>query len=255
MRTLKLGIFSELEHDMAGRNLFFLFLICTLCFSLFYLLSASVVLHQRIRSRFQNLQQEGVFLWGKLSGFLFLGILPVLALLIGFPNLTVHEIGVSADMEGQNTILWFGGLSVLFLGINLIIGRTTEVQQKHPQMRFVHWNARQLGILILGWFLYILAYEFFFRGLLLFPLVAKFGIWPAIGCNVFLYTLAHIQQGTGETIGAMFFGVLFCLASIDTGSFWVAFATHLIFSLSGNFAALYFNKGMYFSNSKKRKSS
>ncbi len=222
---------------------------------MFYLFSASVPILQRFRSRFQNQQQEAVFLWGKLSGFLFLGILPLLGLFFGFPSFGLQETGIIAAEAGQNAILWFVVLSILFLVINLIIGRTAEVQQKHPQMRFEQWNARQIGILILGWFLYILAYEFFFRGLLLFPIAAKFGIWPAIGCNVFLYTLAHVQQGTGETIGAMVFGILFCLASIDTGSFWVAFATHFVFSLSGNFAALYFNKGMHFPNSKQRKSS
>ena len=52
----------------------------------------------------------------------------------------------------------------------------------------------------LGWFIYLFGYELLFRGILLFPLVAAIGVWPAIGVNIALYSATHIPKGVEETI-------------------------------------------------------
>ena len=90
----------------------------------------------------------------------------------------------------------------------------------------------------LGWAAYLFGYEILFRGILLFPLVAEFGVWPAIAVNIALYSSTHIPKGLDETIGAIPLGIVLCVLTLLTGTIWIAFFVHLAMALTNSFTAL-----------------
>jgi membrane protease YdiL (CAAX protease family) len=87
--------------------------------------------------------------------------------------------------------------------------------------------------------LYLLGYEAFFRGFLLFGMLEhQVPVWIAIAINTVFYSLAHIPKGKGEAFGAIPLGFLLCLAAISTGSFWVPFAVHVVMAWSNELFTL-----------------
>ena len=92
--------------------------------------------------------------------------------------------------------------------------------------------------------MYLLAYEFLFRGVLLMLLVPAIGVWPAIIINTSLYSATHIPKGAKETIAAIPFGIALCVITLHTGSILGAFLTHLLLSQLNDYGALYFNPEM-----------
>ena len=67
-----------------------------------------------------------------------------------------------------------------------------------------------------------------------------------MAANIVIYSFAHLAQGVAESIGAMILGFFLCLATIATGSIWVAFFVHLVMAISGSYFALRFNAEMRF---------
>lgn len=88
------------------------------------------------------------------------------------------------------------------------------------------------------WIAYLFGYELMFRGLLLFTTVEFMGAWPAIILNTALYALVHVPKNLEETIGAIPLGLLLCLITLSTGTFWVAFGVHTCLALSNFFFSL-----------------
>ncbi len=80
--------------------------------------------------------------------------------------------------------------------------------------------------------LFIVSYEFWFRGFLLNDSIASFGIPMALSINVGLYTLLHIVNGRKEVAGCVPFGFLLCSLCIWQGAAWPAAAIHLTLTLS-----------------------
>jgi membrane protease YdiL (CAAX protease family) len=79
---------------------------------------------------------------------------------------------------------------------------------------------------------FLIAYEFWFRGIFLHDLLLIFSPSLAIGINVFLYALIHYFSGPKEAWSSIAFGVILCLLVIFTGATWPAIFIHLSLSLS-----------------------
>ncbi|WP_194973076.1 CPBP family intramembrane glutamic endopeptidase [Aquiflexum lacus] len=94
---------------------------------------------------------------------------------------------------------------------------------------------------------FLIAYEFWFRGIFLQDLLSSFSTSLAIGINVFLYALIHYFAGPKEAWSSIAFGVILCLLVIFTLAVWPAIIIHLSLSLSfesGFFQKAY--KRLYF---------
>jgi membrane protease YdiL (CAAX protease family) len=85
-----------------------------------------------------------------------------------------------------------------------------------------------------------------FRGFLLFSSLPVLGIWPSILLNTAVYSLVHIPKGNKETLGAIPFGILISYLAIETGTFWIAFFTHVILALSNEWFSLRTHPEMLF---------
>ncbi|MBD0832459.1 CPBP family intramembrane glutamic endopeptidase [Aestuariibaculum sediminum] len=77
---------------------------------------------------------------------------------------------------------------------------------------------------------FLLCYEFFFRGVLLFYFLDSTSLTLSITYVTVLYVLIHAFDSKREIIGAIPFGIILCLFSVYTQSIWYPFLIHLALS-------------------------
>jgi len=232
---------------------------CTLGFIGYYLISSSKLLHALFTARFG---QEKTLVWWvvfqKFAGVVFLGIIPAI---IGLTILSKSP--ADFGMKTGNALIslyWIVGLAAFIIPMNLVFAKKPDNLKTYPQIRVKEWDMRLVLVNTLSWAAYLLAYEFLFRGFLLFAFLPaeasaqagelNLNIWPAIAINTAIYAFVHIPKGIKETLGAIPFGVLLCIITLNTGTIWVAFFAHVILSQSGEYIALYANPSMQFKYSR-----
>lgn len=88
-------------------------------------------------------------------------------------------------------------------------------------------------------FVFLIAYEWFFRGLLLYAMIPVVGSFNAVIINILLYMLAHFHKGRKEIIGCIPFGLLLCLFTIRCQSVWPAVIIHLTLAIRNEGPPLY----------------
>jgi len=146
------------------------------------------------------------------------------------------DFGVS--LPNSKTFLWLLILSVVIIPMNYFNAKSPENLSQYPQIRKAEWSTSLLALSSLSWVAYLFAYEFMFRGFLLFASIPILGIWPSIILNTALYSLVHIPKGNKETLGAIPFGILISYLSIETGTFWLAFFVHIVLALSNEWFSI-----------------
>jgi membrane protease YdiL (CAAX protease family) len=170
------------------------------------------------------------YLFRKISGFLILGLIP--AILAGFIfSMWPAQAGF---IMGESLRLWpwIIGASFFFIGLNYFNSKNAELRAIYPELRLKQWTGTSLAIGIGGWILYLAAYEYLFRGLLLFSCIEAFGLWPALTVNLALYAALHLPKGMKEAIAAIPFGGLICYLTIETGSIFPAILIHTLQAVS-----------------------
>jgi hypothetical protein len=109
----------------------------------------------------------------------------------------------------------------------------------YPQMKLTEWTRPLIVYNLVLWVLFLVAYEFMYRGLLLYSLL-PFGMGIAVTVNTALYALTHIHKGYIETLAAAPFGVALCLLTLGTGSFWTAALIHVSLAVGNGLGAVRF---------------
>jgi len=192
--------------------------------------------------------EEKTLIWWivfqKFTGVVFLGIIPAL---IGLTILskTPADFGIKGG-NALITFYWIFLLAAVIIPMSLIFARKPDNIKNYPQIRAKQWDMRLILVNTLSWAAYLFAYEFLFRGFLLFSCEPTLGALPAIAINTAIYAFVHIPKGIKETIGAIPFGILLCIITLQTGTIWVAFIAHVILSQSNEYIALYTNPAMQF---------
>lgn len=95
-------------------------------------------------------------------------------------------------------------------------------------------------------FTFLLCYEFFFRGILLFKFLEFYPPYFAILNSAFLYALIHVFHSQKEFFRAIAIGILLCVFSYLTGSIWYSFFIHMaicaVYEISMFYYLTYKNK-------------
>ncbi|MBE0651214.1 MAG: CPBP family intramembrane metalloprotease [Bacteroidales bacterium] len=162
--------------------------------------------------------QFGVF-------FILMFILPLLYMKLGMKK-PMRDFG-----WGLGDIKY--GLTWL-IGIPLIVVPLIYIASKMPGMRVEYPLAKSLitdpSPFVVYEIIYVLfyyvAWEFFFRGFLLFGLKDRFGAVNAILIETISSTLVHIDKPEGEIIGAIVVGILFGMIALRSKSIWYVFLIH-----------------------------
>ena len=163
----------------------------------------------------------------KIAGFISMGIFPIIACLVILKGTSLDDYGLTFNAKTSIfSVVWTIILSLIVI----------------PRSKV--WTKKMMGLEALAWFLYLFAYELLFRGVLLFPVAASIGIWPAIAVNIALYSATHIPKGLDETIGAIPLGFVLCILTLMSGTIWIAFLVHVVMAWTNTFTALHFNPEM-----------
>lgn len=181
-------------------------------------------------------------IFSRLTGFLFFGIIPFLMVSVVF-NKPISDFGINTD-NLTRSLLWFAGMVCIIIPVSYFATRNPDNLAMYPQIRKENWSPVLLFMSALTWIIYLIGYEFMFRGFLLFGLIPYFGIWTSIVLNLAFYSLMHIPKGMKETIGALPFGAIICLLTISTGTLWVAILAHMSLALSNEWFSLYYHPDM-----------
>lgn len=190
-------------------------------------------------------------LLSKYLGAISIGLFPFLAYKIAFPKTSLNELGFFINGETAMTSLyWIAGFLVVMVPILFFSSRSPNILAKQPEIRKSEWSRKLMISNLLAWAVYLLGYEFFFRGVLLFPLLESIGIWPAIAVNVLFYAGVHIPKGADEALGAIPLAVILCLLTLHTGTIWIAYFVHLAMAWTVSLSALKHQSNMRIINTK-----
>ena len=220
---------------------FAIFSVCLFFWLYLFTAKRRIILKYLVQPMFPT-RSAGVneFISYKLTGILFTGVLPFLVFVM---ILRVPPSGIGL-VTGLTFHFWY--MLVILVIITAIatfkMSQSIKVQQLSPELKLNDWFTRHVFLSVSAWLIYILGYEFLFRGVLWFLCSEAFGFWPALGINLLLYSLVHLPQGKQIAAGAIPVGVVLCLMSRLTGSFIPAFIIHSFIAVLTDLFSLYHNK-------------
>lgn len=204
---------------------------------------------QKIKAHFQSKNDlikaplKHIF-FTKIMGLVIMGIVPFLVSFILFKE-PLKDLGFIIKEEHFSFSIWSTIiLSLIALPIGFFGSRQQKSLAVYPQIRINQWTSLSLFISLFGWVIYLLGYEFLFRGFMLQPVADILGFWPAITVSSVLYSATHLPKGIGEAIGALPLGVLLGSVCLIAENFWIGFFVHIIMSWTVNLSSIYWNPEM-----------
>jgi membrane protease YdiL (CAAX protease family) len=172
--------------------------------------------------------------WTKNMGPLFL-VMTTGILVWGFLPFFIRGIEFSGEIIGGKNPLEYTQW-ILIMVLVILASLVGYSQSKNLQKVNSLFFAPPIPFIVFLFFVFrisfLIAYEFWFRGIFLHDLLYAFSAPVAIGINVFLYALIHYFAGPKEALSSILFGVILCLITIDIGAVWPAVLTHLSLSMS-----------------------
>ncbi|HZH73219.1 MAG TPA: CPBP family intramembrane glutamic endopeptidase [Mariniphaga sp.] len=173
-----------------------------------------------------------LFFYKKINGLFLLGVVPAF-LYFSVLNASGDKFGLSLNHLSSSFLLVAG--LILLTAIVLFFHHRGKPNRSTLQIYPAQWNTSLFMLNILGWSLYLIAYEFLFRGILLFECYEHLGFWPAVAINISIYSAIHMVNGKDQTIGALVFGTLACYFTLTRGTLLIPIFMHLSLSILSNF--------------------
>ena len=118
-------------------------------------------------------------------------------------------------------------IPLVILPVIYIAAKMEDVQSEYPLAKSLLSDHSNLLFYQLSYIVfYYIAWEFFFRGFILFGIKDRFGDWNAILIQTISSCLIHIGKPEGEIIGSIIVGILFGYIALRTRSIWYVFLMH-----------------------------
>lgn len=102
-----------------------------------------------------------------------------------------------------------------------------DVHSEYPLAKSLLIDQKNIFIYEITYVIfYYIAWEFYFRGFILFGLKDRFGDWNAILIQTISSCLIHIGKPEGEIIGSIVVGIIFGYIALRSRSIWYVFLMH-----------------------------
>ena len=228
-----------IENILSAENLRFSIAIlwCVVGFGSYYFLSHNSNYSSRFGIICKILDRQGnQVLIQRMLGFLFLGVLSILIIVV-LPDVTLKEYGLTFKF-GSAPPWWSWLLIPLILIMGYFAAQKPGNLEQYPQIRAKQWTPGMVALSSVSWVLFLVGYEFMFRGFVLHASLGLMETGPAIALNCALYAFAHFYKGPGETFGAIPVGFLLCYITLITGNIWSAVIIHSVMALSNEWFSL-----------------
>jgi membrane protease YdiL (CAAX protease family) len=210
-------------------------------FILYFLYGNSNKMKQWFNKRYKFDRASSYYVFSyKIFGLLIFGIVPF----------TINWYFLGEEIFKLNYLLPSHPISSVFYLITLLIilcvltivyfnskSSNKELLQLYPQVRSHVWNNETVFLYVSGWLIYLISYEYIFRGFLLYSLIHSIGYWPGILLNTILYALVHIPKGKNEALASIPFGLLMCILTYSSGILWFSVIIHFVMAISNSYLA------------------
>jgi membrane protease YdiL (CAAX protease family) len=184
-----------------------------------------------------------LFLLKKCSGFLILGLIPGI-LYYFFLDKNFDKFGLSVNQLSNNFSIIL--LLIFIIVVVLFINQKANKQHNSLQINISEWNYFLFVINVSGWIIYLVGYEFLFRGILLFECNSSFGFWPAIAINVAVYSAIHMVYGKEQAFGSLIFGGIACYLTLSCGTLLIPIIMHINLSFFSDYFSIKYNESLSF---------
>lgn len=212
-------------------------------FYIYYYFIHSEFLENRFEKKQSNKDEIKFFLTKKISGFLIMGVIPgVFYSLFISPNIDFFGFSIVQFLSVFIIILILSAIIILSVYAN----QKSSPERNSLQIKITEWNGILFGINSFGWIVYLIGYEYLFRGILLFECNSIFGFWPAIAINVVIYSAIHMVNGKDEAIGALIFGTIASYFTLVQGTILIPIFMHVVLSLFSDYFSIRLNKNLSF---------
>jgi hypothetical protein len=174
----------------------------------------------------------------RLAGTLCFGAVPLLIDGLWLPGaLSSHGLALSGAAIGGPAV---AVLAVILAPILFTAAKKPMQLAAYPQIRLPveAWDGALIARNAASWAIYLLAYEWLFRGFLLFPLVEAWGLWSGMSAMIAIYVLVHLDKPPTEAFGCFPMGLAFGLLSVETGSIFWPWLLHLGIALGSEMFCL-----------------
>lgn len=132
----------------------------------------------------------------------------------------------------------------IIIAAAIILGTTSAFKKLNLSRNSVHSFPLHLPLsFVLIRTLFLIVYEFFFRGVMLFIMIQDLGVVLAIIINLIFYMLVHWFDKQ-ERYGSLVMGIILCAITINYHSVWPAIIIHLSLALSNEITLLIKNKSL-----------
>jgi len=187
-------------------------------FASYYFLSLNKSLTKKISRLNPGLNDQVKYVVLQRSwGLLFLGVMSCLIIALILKN-SLADFGLGLSFYAAPP--WWSYLSIPLIVVAVYFTSSKPGNLAlYPQMRIKEWTPGILVLSSISWIFFLIAYEFLFRGFLLFSSLEVLKPWPAIALNCSIYAFAHFYKGPGETFGAIPLGFLLCYLTLITGEY------------------------------------
>jgi membrane protease YdiL (CAAX protease family) len=211
--------------------------VVTIAFLIYHFTSGSETLKRKIEAwTGETSTSFNYVVFNRLLGLILFGGLPLLAMIF-MTDFKFRDFGFR-NPPGADSWMWIAILSIVIIILNFINAPKKANLAMYPQMQIPIWTANTLFISAITWILYLAAYEFMFRGFLLFALFDELGMIAAIAINTSIYSLVHVPKGRTEALGAIPLGALLCYLTLITGNILIAFLVHVVMALTNEWFSL-----------------
>lgn len=116
---------------------------------------------------------------------------------------------------------------VAMLPILWVVSTFDGFQATYPHSRVVRTDWGLFVLYELSFILYMIGWEFVWRGYMLFGLREKFGD-AAVLVQMIPFVLLHVGKPVEETLGAVVGAILLGFLALRTGSFWYGVMVHVL---------------------------
>ncbi len=156
----------------------------------------------------------------------------IIVLLSPEPLLFLKEAGFSLGKAGRGVLIGAVGAPVAIVA-GFIGSSDARLRRFYPFSKaacrsprtFIAFEAAYL-------FLYYVAWEFFYRGILFFPLIPALGLIAALALQTVVSTLHHLGHPPSELFASLAAGVVFGLIAYFTHSFLYTIFLHALTGIS-----------------------
>lgn len=178
-----------------------------------------------------RISQFGIF-------FILMFIIPLLYIkLVMKKDLNEFGLGVGDIKLGSKLLLL---IPLVIMPAIYFTAKMPDVRSEYPLAKSLLENQTHLLIYEIAYIvLYYIAWEFYFRGFVLFGLKDKFGAINAILIQTISSCLVHIDKPEGEIIGSILVGILFGIIALKTRSVWYVIMLHVAIGLLTDLFIIY----------------